>query len=136
MYRHFTPVPLKSIGLLDSDGRLQLWQIAWHSIQTHPWFGVGPGHFAVVAYPTETLHAHPHNAWIKMACEWGIPAALLMSLVWLWAAIAWFRKLPHFIQQQNFLAIALTASLIGASLHALTYPRDIVTGKQIGRAHV
>jgi putative inorganic carbon (hco3(-)) transporter len=54
--------------------RLQLWRISIESALAHPMLGTGPMHFA---YVENGLGAHPHNFWLQLAAEWGIPATLL-----------------------------------------------------------
>lgn len=55
--------------------RLRLWKIALADIELHPWLGIGPMHFA--HYPNPTA-AHPHNIYLQLAAELGLPAFLLL----------------------------------------------------------
>lgn len=66
-----------------SNGRWPLWQRAFELTLGHPWLGVGPLHFAHYSQDL-TIAAHPHNAPLQIASEWGVPAlfalcALLIS---------------------------------------------------------
>ena len=56
--------------------RLILWKQAVNLIKQHPFFGVGPQHFAY--YPNE-WGAHPHNAVLLFATEWGLPVIHLIN---------------------------------------------------------
>ena len=51
--------------------RLQLWNIALGLIPAHPILGVGPDNFVMYAPNT------PHNAYLQVGCEMGIPALML-----------------------------------------------------------
>jgi O-antigen ligase len=73
------PVELES-GRLQEGGsiaaRLQLAQVALTMAAAHPLLGVGPMHFA---YVDNGLGAHPHNFWLQLAAEWGIPVSVLVA---------------------------------------------------------
>ena len=58
--------------------RWKLWRISAESALAHPFLGLGPMHFA---YVDNGDGAHPHNFWLQLAAEWGIPAALLIGAV-------------------------------------------------------
>jgi O-antigen ligase len=60
--------------------RLYLWRIALSYIEQSPWLGIGPMHYA--HHPTGDA-AHPHNIYLQIAAEWGIP--MLVALLWLFA---------------------------------------------------
>lgn len=55
-----------------------LWGGAWQMIQDSPFLGVGPLHFSAV---WNHIGAHPHQAVLQFAAEWGVPATLLLLLV-------------------------------------------------------
>lgn len=60
-----------------TSARWPLWHLAIALIKEHPWFGVGPMHFA---HYTGHLHiaAHPHDWLLQIGAEWGIPALLCL----------------------------------------------------------
>ena len=100
------------------SGREVLWLQALNMISTHPLLGIGPMHFA--NYPNGVA-AHPHNAILQWAAEWGLPsAALLISGIALG-----FRSLFRQIRSKSgddknhLLRIALFLSLIAASTQSL-----------------
>lgn len=67
----------RSVASMSSDSaRLQLWQVAVDQIRSSPWLGVGPMHYAHQPNPKA---AHPHNIYLQIAAEWGIP--MLMALL-------------------------------------------------------
>jgi O-antigen ligase len=74
--------------------RLLLWRIALDDIRAHPWLGIGPMHYA--HYPNPTA-AHPHNIYLQIAAELGLPAfALIAACVWRLMRRAWqgLRAMP------------------------------------------
>lgn len=50
-----------------------LWQRALDLIAAHPWFGVGPLHYAHYAIDVQN-GAHPHDWILQIGAEWGLPA--------------------------------------------------------------
>jgi len=73
----------------DSTGdRLELWSHCLNLIQNHPFFGVGPMHFAW----NSNTSAHPHNSVLQIMAEWGLPAALLILALAGYGLICWLRK--------------------------------------------
>jgi putative inorganic carbon (hco3(-)) transporter len=62
-----------------------LWTRALDVITAHPWLGVGP---MMLALDYNPVGAHPHNAALQLAAEWGVPALLLIAAA---AAIVWIR---------------------------------------------
>jgi putative inorganic carbon (hco3(-)) transporter len=61
-----------------SSMRFYVWGNALELIRQHPWFGVGPMHFAHDALRFRWA-AHPHNWVLQIAAEWGLPALLLLG---------------------------------------------------------
>ncbi|MFY8117823.1 MAG: O-antigen ligase family protein, partial [Roseateles sp.] len=50
--------------------RFRLWQIALDMVRDHPLLGVGPMHFADTY---NGIGAHPHNIYLQIAAEYGLP---------------------------------------------------------------
>jgi O-antigen ligase len=66
----------RSLPSLASDSsRLLLWRISWDQIAASPWLGVGPMHYAHFPNPKA---AHPHNIYLQVAAEWGVPMLVLL----------------------------------------------------------
>ncbi len=64
---------------LQSDhSRLYLWRLALEYVHHSPWLGIGPMHYA--HYPNLKA-AHPHNVYLQIAAEWGIPMLLIVLAV-------------------------------------------------------
>lgn len=82
---HVVPRALDLPAPIDHEGvftlaslapRWTLWELAISLAIAHPLTGVGPMHFA---YDYNLIAAHPHNFWLQLAAEWGLPAALLTA---------------------------------------------------------
>ena len=61
-----------------SSMRFFIWENCLDLIRQHPWFGVGPMHFAHDALRFRWA-AHPHDWILQIAVEWGLPALLLLG---------------------------------------------------------
>lgn len=58
--------------------RWELWLISLDNALNRPLLGAGPMHFA---YVDNGSGAHPHNFWLQLAGEWGIPATVVVGSV-------------------------------------------------------
>ncbi|GMV60650.1 MAG: hypothetical protein AMXMBFR72_37360 [Betaproteobacteria bacterium] len=65
--------------------RQYLWGLAWQYIRESPLLGIGPMHYA---HRINEEAAHPHNVYLQLAAEWGVPFAVLVLGL---AAAGWFR---------------------------------------------
>jgi O-antigen ligase len=66
----------RAVASLTSDNaRLLLWDVAMQQIMASPWLGVGPMHYAHYPNPKAT---HPHNIYLQVAAEWGIPMLIAL----------------------------------------------------------
>lgn len=91
-----------------------IWQLAWDMIRERPWLGFGPMHFADIANP---IAAHPHQAVLQWASEWGVPSALCVAwlvLRGLFATIRLIREKADSQEPADLLRLCLFASLVGA----------------------
>lgn len=70
-------------SLLDFRG--DLLAHGWQLLQTHPLFGVGIAGFRYSSSNPE-IYKWPHNIFLEIACELGIPAAMLMAYFFFAAA--------------------------------------------------
>jgi putative inorganic carbon (hco3(-)) transporter len=61
-------------------GRFEAWKTALRMVRAHPFFGVGPLNFELnfAKYSQYTVRA-PHNAFIALSAESGLPSCLLFS---------------------------------------------------------
>lgn len=91
-----------------------IWQQAWDMIRERPWLGFGPMHFADIANP---IAAHPHQAVLQWASEWGVPSALCVAwlvLRGMFATIRLIREKADSQEPADLLRLCLFASLVGA----------------------
>jgi putative inorganic carbon (hco3(-)) transporter len=89
-------------------------------IAENPLLGVGPMHFA---YYANTVAAHPHNALLQLASEWGIPAALLFTAVFAAGGLSFAGYVKRVTTQADdhtaLIAVALLAALTGAAAQSM-----------------
>lgn len=72
-----------------TSDRIGLWKQAVSMIEAHPWFGVGPIHYAW--YPN-AIAAHPHNSVLQLAAEWGLPATVLILTLAGYGVFCWLKR--------------------------------------------
>jgi O-antigen ligase len=120
---------LRSGGILASlDPSLQ-WR--WHiltwtgqMVRDHPWLGVGPGAFPVALLSYQRIPyvsgLNPHNVYLELAAEYGLPAAglLVLGFAWLLARlVAAATRLPVDAPIRLRLEVC-AAALAALALHA------------------
>lgn len=71
------------------SARLELWKLALGFVRESPWLGIGPMHFAHRIHPDA---AHPHNIYLQLAAEWGLPLTVLL-LTGMGVALLQFAKI-------------------------------------------
>jgi putative inorganic carbon (hco3(-)) transporter len=70
-----------------SNIRIALWEKAVDFIQSHPFLGIGPMHYAY--YPGQ--HNHPHNSALQIASEFGLPFFILSVLLLISFILYWIK---------------------------------------------
>jgi O-antigen ligase len=75
-----------SVSSLAEDPRVGVWKIAIELIREHPLLGWGFGNYKFLYQqrlinPEFSYIAHPHNFWLLLGAEGGIPLMLLMTLL-------------------------------------------------------
>ncbi len=103
-------------NLATLSGRGALWHLAWMQIVAHPWLGIGPMHLAAIR---NGFGAHPHNALLQLAAEWGIPATLALLLPVASGLIVLLAGLLRLAVSHSLLLVCLTASLLAASVQSM-----------------
>jgi len=102
------------------SAREVIWASSIEFTKHHPWLGIGPMHFA---YYPNAVAAHPHNFVLQFMCEWGIPAALLITAVFAAGGLAFARFVKRTtggpVTETSLVAVALLAAITGATVQAL-----------------
>ncbi|GFM92055.1 hypothetical protein PSCICP_20270 [Pseudomonas cichorii] len=101
------------------SARELLWQQAWTMIKERPLLGFGPMHFADIWNP---YGAHPHQAILQWASEWGIPSTLCVAGLALYGLVVTgllLRKRAYSLEPVDLLRLCLFASLVGALTQAM-----------------
>lgn len=101
------------------SARGPIWWQAWNMIVERPWLGFGPMHFADIA---NDIAAHPHQAILQWASEWGVPSTLcVIALVARagWTTLGIVRERALSVVPVDLLRLCLFASLIGALTQAM-----------------
>jgi len=95
------------------NNRSELWELAVAEIFERPFFGWGAYTYGFGKFPV-WMPAHPHQALLLIAYEWGIPLAMLVLIGGVSLVVAIGRKLV-FIQDKN--RIVLFACLVSLCVH-------------------
>lgn len=111
-----------------TTGRIVFWRHAGTLVEGSPLLGVGPGNYAYFRPPAGPGNpggpvAHPHNAVLQWAAEWGAPATLLLMGLLVWGMWRWTaarrRELRHSGNGgRPRAAVALTAAGTAAAIHS------------------
>lgn len=115
----FEAIPaFRDVGERNSvEARFYLWQIAWTDIVNHPWLGIGPMHYA---HHFNGEAAHPHNVYLQVAAEFGLPFAALVLLALAWALKTTFLRIrKQGGDLQDPLAVAAFAACVAALIDGL-----------------
>lgn len=102
----------------DLSCREVIWRLAGRMIYERPLLGFGPMHFAdQVTWFECGMAAHPHQAWLQWASEWGGPSALLVSWLVVKGCTYAFRDVLAAYggrSRLNVLKVCLLAAVLGA----------------------
>lgn len=106
-----------------TDERLQFWSNSFQLIRLYPWFGVGSDgfRFQYPRFQSELLatSTHPHNLFLKIAVENGLPAAFFLFLFFLTIGVdvlwqIWKQK----DERSFFWKLTLLFAFVAALLHS------------------
>lgn len=103
------------------SSREVIWSAATSFTGANPLFGIGPMHFA---YYANTVAAHPHNLILQLMAEWGLPAAVLFTTVFVSGGVTFAWRVKYALVQNDgredsLIWIALLAALTGAVAQAM-----------------
>ncbi|HEX7903307.1 MAG TPA: O-antigen ligase family protein [Chitinophagaceae bacterium] len=117
-------------SVYNSNERLKIWAKTMKMIKDKPIMGAGPGNWriAVAGYGTEGLvwakgeyaPDQPHNVYLHVAAETGIPGAILYFGMWLLiAVVALYTILKPANEEQRILAILMLSGLATLATDAM-----------------
>ncbi|KGE67048.1 MULTISPECIES: O-antigen ligase [Pseudomonas] len=118
------------------SGRGPIWWQAWHMLVERPWLGFGPMQFADIA---NSIAAHPHQAILQWASEWGVPSALCVAvLAWRgsWATVGVLRERAPSAERADLLRLCLFAALVGALVQSMVDGVIVMPNSQVWLALV
>lgn len=114
------PVALETRAgnVASSSGRTAIWAHVATLPLAHPWLGIGPMGLASEPYRGMPV-AHPHNAVLQIAAEWGLPALLALGVA---AILAGRTVRRHFMErpgERDALDTALPVAVAAWAWHSL-----------------
>lgn len=118
------------------SGRGPIWWQGWHMLTERPGLGFGPMHFADI---TNRIAAHPHQAILQWASEWGGPSALCVAvLAWRggWATFGILRERALSVERADLLRLCLFASVVGALVQSMVDGVIVMPNSQVWLALV
>jgi O-antigen ligase len=95
-----------------SSGRIKIWQDTLNIIISHPLIGIGPMMTAMEGVLDKV--AHPHNFPLQLAAEWGIPFAVTVLLLLVYASLQWRNTINQAPKYRESLALPVTAATSSA----------------------
>ena len=110
--------------------RINLWKYGYIIFLENPFFGKGPGGFAIAAYNDfyaqksygdllindSYTHNHPHNFIIQFLVEWGIIGTSLIFILFISLGI---KSLKFFFNFKKYHLLISGLSIIGLTVHGL-----------------
>ncbi len=103
--------------------RYELLEYGWRLLQQHPLLGTGIQGFRYYS-PNSELYKWPHNIFLEIACELGIPAALIACAIFTAATAEAIRQLRDTVSPAWALS-QLAAALLAAGIVNATNTGDI-----------
>lgn len=110
-----------------SSGRGELVEKSFRLISSAPWLGVGGRHYGCFLKGDfqDTYNrfngdaAHPHNAILQLAVEWGLPVAMVAATAIAWLLVLVARKLRIRRVEKESLLPAMFGGLVALLVHAM-----------------
>ena len=117
-------------SLLYTLDRINLWKYGYIIFLENPYFGKGPGGFAISAYNdfyankeygdlvinNSFTHNHPHNFIIQFLVEWGIVGTFLIFILFVKLCIT---SLKYFFKYKKYNLLISGLSIVGLTCHGL-----------------
>lgn len=124
----------ESVGrpMLHTSGRTFLWHHALKGVEQQPWLGTGPMQFACDV--DQHMPGSPHSFPIQILSEWGIPAFLLLGVIFSWLIYTWLRSAKPRVLQTDYRAAAvacLSISFLAVIIHICVSSLHITPTSQV-----
>lgn len=110
------------------EPREYLWGLAFSYIQEAPWFGIGPMHFA---HRPNLESAHPHNIYLQIGAEWGLPMLTICVAAALWGWLRLLRVTKRAVDCDKRLGTGLCAAAVGISVDGIFSGNFVMPNAQI-----
>ncbi|MEW5894436.1 MAG: O-antigen ligase family protein [Candidatus Omnitrophota bacterium] len=121
IYNDTLTARIKSIFDIHSDStplRLKLWQESLNIIKDHPLTGCGLNTYSIIAKKYKSFEGggvYPHNSFLQMTAEIGIPGVL----AFLWILFSFFRtSLMYLKQYEDYLLMGAVSASLGFLIQA------------------
>lgn len=103
--------------------RLNFFKEAIELTKNEPIFGYGPMSFGFASRSIQkewlSISDHPHNMFLKMSSELGLPATIFFILFLICIFAKFITKFTHLEGKNQLIALLLCVSLLGAIAHSL-----------------
>lgn len=102
-----------------SSGRLVTWMLMIPVILKRPFLGAGPMHFAL--FEAGNPWGHPHNWFLQLSYEWGIPTAIILLGIVFYGLNSFINQLKSTFNNHSkefWLRFGLLWSMSAAFIHA------------------
>ena len=109
--------------------RRLLWGLALQYIAESLWVGIGPMHFA---HRVNSEAAHPHNIYLQIAAEWGLP---MLAIVLVLAGLGMRRLIRATRRSENgddaTLGVGLTAACVAIAVDGMFSGNFVMPNSQL-----
>jgi len=124
----------ESVGrpMLHTTGRTDLWKHAIEDAVQSPFLGSGPMRYACEA--DHYLAGSPHNFPLQIMGEWGVPAFLLLAILFGWLVFSWKQATRSIANESSYQQVAITClsiSCLAAIIHVCVSGLLIAPASQV-----
>ncbi len=124
----------ESVGrpMLHTSGRTDLWKHAIEDVVQSPFLGSGPMRYACEA--DHYLAGSPHSFPLQIMGEWGVPAFLLLAILFGWLVFSWKQATKSIANETSYQQVAITClsiSCLAAIIHVCVSGLLIAPASQV-----